>query len=198
MAEKIPIQGERIVRAGEYSRQMERVMRHDVSLEILNGRARTAVGIAKRLTELDAESDENFYLLGEGYRALGGRNFRPLPEELTDSAKSAARKQLGKLTLLEYETKLRETPEGKKAWAENVTLAEGAYNRALAIDPKYARAICGQASLYDEDGRSAQALEGYRKYLEIAPAAMDAYRVKKRIEALEKASVTTTAGTTQN
>lgn len=198
MAEKIPIQGEPIVRAGEYSRQMERVMRHDVSLEILEGRARTAVGTAKRLTELDAESTENFYLLGEGYRALGGRTFRPLPEELTDSAKSATRKQLGKLTLLEYETKLRATPEGKKAWAENVTLAEGAYNRALAIDPKYARAVCGEASLYDEDGRSAQALEGYRKYLELAPAAMDAYRVKKRIEALEKASVTTTAGTTQN
>lgn len=198
MAEKLPVQGERIVRAGEYSRQMERVMRHDVSLEILNGRARTAVGTAKRLTELDAESAENFYLLGEGYRALGGRTFRPQPEELTDSAKSATRKQLGKLTLIEYETKLRETPEGKKAWTENVTLAEGAYNRALAIDPKYARAVCGEASLYDEDGRSAQALEGYRKYLELAPAAMDAYRVKKRIEALEKASVTTTAGTTQN
>ena len=198
MADKTPIQGERIVRASEYSRQMERVMRHDVSLEILNGRARTAVGIAKRLTELDAESAENFYLLGEGYRALGGRTFHPKPEELTDSAKGATRKQLGKLTLIEYETKLRETPEGKKAWAENVTLAEGAYNRALALDPKYARAVCGEASLYDEDGRSAQALEGYRKYLEMAPAAMDAYRVKKRIEALEKASVTTTAGTTQN
>ena len=198
MAEKLPIQGERIVRAGEYSRQMERVMRHDVSLEILNGRARTAVGIAKRLTELTPESAENYYLLGEGYRALGGRTFRPPPEELTDSAKNATRKQLGKLTLIEYETKLRATPEGKKAWQENVTLAEGAYNRALAIDPKYARAICGQASLYDEDGRSAQALEGYRKYLEIAPAAMDAYRVKKRIEALEKTSVTTAAGTTQN
>src|ERR1051326_5711424 len=198
MAEKLAIQGEPIVRAGEYSRQMERVMRHDVSLEILEGRARTAVGVAKRLTELDAENAENFYLLGEGYRALGGRTFQPQPEELTDSARSAARKQLGKLTLLEYQTKLRETPEGKKAWAENVTLSDAAYSKALGIDPKYARAVCGQASLYDEDGRAAQALEGYRKYLELAPAAMDAYRVKKRIEALEKASVTTTAGTTQN
>lgn len=198
MAETLKIQGEPVVHAGEYSRQMERVMRHDVPLEILEGRARTAVGIAKRLTELDAESAENFYLLGEGYRALGGRTFHPQPDELTDSAKSATRKQLGKLTLIEYESKLRETPEGKKAWAENVPLAEGAYNRALALDPKYARAVCGEASLYDEDGRSAQALEAYRKYLELAPTAMDAYRVKKRIEALEKASVTTTAGTTQN
>jgi predicted Zn-dependent protease len=198
MAEKLTIQGEPIVRAGEYSRQTERVMRHDVSLEILTGRARTAVGVAKRLTELDPESAENAYVLGEAYRALGGRTFRPQPEELTDSAKSATRKQLGKMTLLEYETSLRATPEGKKAWLENVKSAEVAYGRALTIDPNYARALCGQASLYDEDGRSAQALEGYRKYLELAPNAMDAYRVKKRIEALEKASPATTAGTSQN
>jgi len=198
MAETIKIQGEPIVRAGEYSRQMERVMRHDVSLEILTGRARTAVGIAKRLTELNPESAENAYLLGEAYRALGGRNFRPQPEELTDSAKSATRKQLGKMTMLEYETALMATPEGKKAWSENVKSAETAYGRALTIDPNYARAVCGQASLYDTDGRAAEALAGYRKYLELAPNAMDAYRVKKRIETLEKASTTTTAGTNQN
>ncbi len=43
-------------------------MRHDVSLEILIGRERTAVGIAKRLTELNPESAENAYLLGEAHR----------------------------------------------------------------------------------------------------------------------------------
>ena len=198
MAEKLDFKGEPIVRAGEYSRQMERVMRHDISLEILTGRARTAVGVAKRLTEHDPESPENAYLLGEAYRALGGRSFRPTPEELTDSAKSATRKQLGKMTLLEYDNALMATAEGKKAWSENVKSAEAAYGRALTIDPNYARAVCGQASLYDADGRSAQALEGYKKYLELAPKAMDAYRVKKRIEILEKASTTTTAGTNQN
>jgi beta-barrel assembly-enhancing protease len=198
MAEKLAIQGEPIVRAGEYSRQMERVMRHDVPLEILTARARTAVGVARRLTELNPESAENAYLLGEAYRALGGRVFRPPPEELTDSAKSTTRKQLGKMTLLEYETSLLATPEGKKAWSENVQSAEAAYGRALAIDPNFARAICGEASLYDQDGRSDQALAAYRKYLELAPTAMDAYRVKKRIEALEKVSTTTTAGTSQN
>ena len=102
------------------------------------------------------------------------------------------------MTLLEYDNALMASPEGKKAWSENVKLAEAAYGRALTIDPNYARAVCGQASLYDADGRSAQALEGYRKYLELAPKAMDAYRVKKRIEVLEKASTTTTAGTNQN
>jgi len=199
MAETLKIQGEPLVRAAEYSRQMERVMRHDVPLEILIGRERTAVGVATRLTEMNPESAENAYLLGEAYRSLGGRSFHPQPEELTDSAKGAARKQLGKMTLLEYENALRATPEGKTAWAENVQSAEKAYSRALTLEPNHARAIRGQASLYDEDGRAAQALEGYRKYLELAPTAMDAYRIKKRIEDLEKASlVNASASTTQN
>jgi hypothetical protein len=199
MAETLKLEGEPVVHAAEYSRQMERVMQHDISLEILYGRARTAVGTARRLMELDPDKPENAYWLGEAYRALGGRTFRPQPEELTDSGKSAARKQLGKMTILEYETALRQTPQGKIAWAENVKLAEAAYGRALAIDPNYARAICGRASLYDEDGRPAQALEDYRKYLELVPTAVDAYRVKKRIEALEKASVTAAMpGTNQN
>ena len=198
-AETLKIQGEPVVRAAEYSRQMERVMRHDVPLEILIGRERTAVGVATRLTEMNPESAENAYLLGEAYRSLGGRPFRPQPEELTDSAKGATRKQLGKMTLLEYENALRATPQGKTAWAANVKSAEAAYSRALTLEPNHARAVRGQASLYDEDGRATQALEGYRKYLELAPTAMDAYRIKKRIEDLEKASVANASGnTTQN
>jgi beta-barrel assembly-enhancing protease len=198
-AETLKIQGEPVVRAAEYSRQMERVMRHDVPLEILIGRERTAVGVAIRLTELNPESADNAYMLGEAYRSLGGRTFRPQPEELTDGAKSATRKQLGKMTLLEYENALRATPQGKAAWTANVKAAEAAYSHALSIEPSHARAIRGQASLFDEDGRAAQALEGYRKYLELAPTAMDVYRIKKRIEDLEKASVVNaSAHTTQN
>jgi tetratricopeptide (TPR) repeat protein len=198
MAGTIKIEGEPVVHAAEYSRQMERVMRHDVSLEILAGRARTAVGVATRLSEQDPDNAENAYWLGEAYRALGGRTFRPQPEELTDSGKSAARKQLGKMTLIEYEEAMRATPQGKAAWAENVKLAETAYAHALSIDPGYAKAICGQATLYDEDARPAQALEGYRKYLELAPKAMDAYRVKKRVEELEKVSSAAVPGPAQN
>lgn len=103
------------------------------------------------------------------------------------------------MTPLEYENALRATPEGKKAWAENAKSAGKAYSRALTLEPNHVRAIRGEASLFDEDGRAAQALEGYRKYLELAPTAMDAYRIKKRIEDLEKASVVNaSAHTTQN
>lgn len=180
------LSGPPVVRATEYSSQMRQVMRHDVPLEILSARARTALGVATRLTEMNAESSEDAYLVGEAYRALGGRTPRPRPEELTDSAKGATRKQLTKMTPLEYETALRATPEGKSAWDSNAKAAESAYKRALTLDPQNARAVRGLAALYDSDGKTAQALEGYHKYLELAPAAMDAYRIRERAEELEK------------
>ena len=182
------LSGRPIVRATEYGVQMRQVMRHDVLLEILAERARTALGVSARLTEMDPDSSEDFYLQGEAYRALGGRTPRPRPQELTGSAKGATRKQLGKMTPVEYEAALRATPEGKAAWDSNAKSAETAYNRALTLDPQNARAVRGLAAVYDTDGKTAQAIEGYRKYLGLAPAAMDAYRIKKRVEELEKIS----------
>jgi tetratricopeptide (TPR) repeat protein len=173
---------------------MEQVLRHDVSLEILTGRARTAVAVASRLRDMNPENSEHAFLLGDAYRALGGRTPIPRPEELTDSAKNATRKQLSKMTLLEYEASLRTTPEGKTAWSANVKNAEEAYNRALSLDPQNARAVRGLAFLHDEDGRPSEALEGYRKYLQLSPAALDAYRIKKRADDLEKASSANAAG----
>lgn len=198
MADKLPLPGTAIIRAAEYDRQMERVFRHDISLEILTGRARTALVIAQRLTDINSDSSENAYWMGESYRALGGRTPHPSPQELTDSSKNATRKQLGTLTPLEYEAALRQTPEGQAAWAANVKSAETAYKRALALDPQNARAIRGLAALYDADGRSAEALDGYRKYLQLAPTASDTYRIKKRTEDLEKTLAAATAGSTPN
>jgi beta-barrel assembly-enhancing protease len=199
MVDKLPLSGTPVVRVNEYNKQMERVFRHDISLQILTGRARTALVIATRLTDANPENSEDAFLLGESYRALGGRTARPRPEELTDSGKSATRKQLGKLTLLEYEASLRKTPEGQAAWVANVKSAETAYKRALTLDPQNARAVRGLAALYAEDGRTAEALDGYRKYLQMAPTAMDAYRIKKRTEDLEKSQAANTAtSTTRN
>jgi len=186
--DKLPLTGEPIIKSAEYSREMTGVLRHDVTLEILTGRARTAVGVAQRLIEINPESSEDAFLQGEAYRALGGRTPRPRPEEVTGSAKNKTRRQLVELTPLEYEAALRATPEGKEAWHANVKLAENAYLRALTLDPQNARAVRGMARLYDEDGRATEAMEGYRKYLRMAPTAMDAYQIGKRAEDMEKAA----------
>ena len=191
VADTLPLTGAPLVRPDEYAKAMEQLLRHDVSLEILTGRARTAVAVAMRLKELNPDNSEHAFLLGEAYRGLGGRTPTPRPEELTESAKNATRKQLGKMTLQEYEASLRTTPEGKTAWTDNVKMAEEAYNRALTLDPQNARAIRGLAFLHDEDGKASEALEGYRKYLQLSPGALDAYRIKKRADDLEKASSAT-------
>jgi len=197
-ADSLPLPGPAVVRAEEYTRQMQAVVRHDIPLEILTGRARTAVGLAMRLAEMNPERPEDAYLLGEAYRALGGRPAKPQAEELSDSGKARTRKLLSKQTPVEFEATLRATPEGKAAWAANVKLAETAYRRALTLDPESARAVRGLAALYDEDHRTAEALQGYRKYLELAPTAMDAYRIKKRADELEKSLVTSAAGAPSN
>jgi len=167
-------------------------------LKFCQAEARTALGVAIRLTDMYPESSEDAFLLGEAYRALGGHTARPRSEELTDSAKSATRKQLGRMTPLEYESALRATREGKAAWSENVTAAESAYRHALTLDPHNARAIRGLAALCDQDARTAEAIDGYRKYLELAPMATDVYQIKKRTEELEKVSTASAAGNTNN
>jgi tetratricopeptide (TPR) repeat protein len=196
IADTLPLSGPPIVRPGEYTKEMEQVFRHDVSLEILTGRARTAVAVAARLKEMNPDNSEHAFLLGEAYRALGGRTPVPRPEEVTENARNATRKQLSKMTLQEYEASLRTTPEGKAAWSANVKMAEEAYNRALTLDPQNARAVRGLAFLHDEDGKAPEALEGYRKYLQLSPAALDAYRIKKRADDLEKASTASANGNT--
>ena len=186
------------IHAQEYSRAMENVMRHDVSLEILAGRARTAVVVATRLTELSPENSENACLLGESYRALGGRTAEPRPEELTEADKSDTREKLKKMTLQEYDAWLLSTNVGKAAWAENSKRAEAAYGRALALDSNNALAIRGRAMLWEQEGKNAEALEGYRKYLQLTPEAQDAYRIKRRIESLEKTSAAASPGVANN
>src|SRR5260370_155799 len=89
-----PLSGTPIVGAREYSNQMQQVMRHDVPLEILAGRPRTALGVATRLTEMNPENSEDAYLLAEADRALGGRTPTPRPEEMTCSTTGASRTQL--------------------------------------------------------------------------------------------------------
>ena len=198
VADTLPLSGKPIANAAYFSQELEPVLRHDISLEILAGRARTALGAARRLKEIDPDNFENAFWLGEAYRALGGRTPEPRSEELTDSAKSATRKQLSKMTLREYDAWLRSTPEGQSAWAANVKSAETAYNRALTLNPQNARAICGLAKLYDEDGRHTEAMKGYQQYLQLTPTAMDAYQIKRRIEELEKTSAASAASNTNH
>lgn len=190
--------GAPIVHEAEYSGAMQGVMRHDIPLEILAGRARTAVAIATQLTLLNAGSSEDAYLLGEAFRALGGRTSEPLPDEITEAGKNDTREKMKKMTLQEYDAWLLTTEQGKAAWARNAKSAEAAYQRAQSLDSKNALAVRGLAMLREQEGRNPEALEGYKKYLQLAPQAQDAYRIKRRIESLEKISTAAAPGMANN
>lgn len=103
-----------------------------------------------------------------------------------------------KMTLQEYDAWLLTTEQGKTAWTRNVKSAEAAYQRAQSLDSKNALAVRGLAMLWEQEGRNPEALEGYKKYLQLAPQAQDAYRIKRRIESLEKISTAAAPGMANN
>jgi predicted Zn-dependent protease len=177
-----------MVEAERYFTRTEKALRHDVTLEIQIGQARTAVALAERLVKNSPNSAENHFLLGEAYRALGPRTEKPTAEEQTSDAKKKTRKLTSKTTLNEYEKALLESPGAPAALAESTKLAEEAYKKAAAMDPAFAKTFRGLGFLYERAAQAPQAIEAYRKYLEAAPKAFDRPQIERRVEALEKAA----------
>jgi predicted Zn-dependent protease len=175
-----------MVEAERYAARTEKAVRHDITLEIQAGQARTAVALARRLVKNNPNSAENNFLLGEAYRALGPRTEKPAAEELTSDAKKKTRKLLGKSTLNEYEKALMEAPGAPAALAESTRLAEEAYKKAADIDPAFAKTFRGLGFLYERAAQAPQAIEAYRKYLGAAPNAFDIPQILRRVETLEK------------
>src|ERR1041385_747895 len=101
-----------------YFRNMEPVMRHDLQLALNAGRARSAVYLAQRLVDFQADS-ENLFWLAESYRALGPRTPQLTEKELTNSAKKDASKKREKRTVEEEERELIATPPGQGTGKKN-------------------------------------------------------------------------------
>lgn len=176
------------IEADRYLIETESAVRHDADLEIRAGRARTAVWVMEHIVARDDKLADNFYVLGEAYRGLGPRTPKPKPEELTDKGKDEARKMMSKMTPQEYEAALLKAPGGQQALESNQQLAEKNYNRALEISPELAGPHRGLGFLYEREDKPEQSVQEFRKYLNLAPTAMDARQIRKRLEALEKGS----------
>jgi len=167
-----------------YSDATEKVCRHDIGLEIAALRPRRAVAIARHLADTYPSSD-HYFLLGEAYRAMGGRLPDPTEEQL-DAERKLQKKLLSKkMTPQEYEKSLLDTPEGKTAWQENRKQAEAAYKEAIRFDDSDAPAHRGLAMMYDDAGNAAEAAAEYQKYLQLVPAAWDHEAIQKRIATLQ-------------
>jgi len=174
------------VEADRYLIETESAVRHDSDLEIRAGRMRTAVWVMERIVKRDDKLADNFYMLGEAYRGLGPRTAEPKPEELTNKGKDEARKMMSKMTAQEYEAALLKAPGGQQTLESNQQMAEKNYRRALEISPELAGPHRGLGFLYEQEHKPVQSVEEFRKYLDLAPTAMDSPQIRRRLAAMEK------------
>ena len=176
------------VEADRYLIETESAVRHDADLEIRAGRARTAVWVMEHIVKRDDKLADNFYVLGEAYRGLGPRTPEPKPEELTNRGKDEARNMISKMTPQEYEAALLKAPGGQQALESNRQLAEKNYTRALEISPDLAGPHRGLGFLYEQERKPEQSVQEFRKYLDLAPSAVDSPQIRRHLGAMEKGS----------
>jgi beta-barrel assembly-enhancing protease len=177
-----------MVEEERYVAATEKVSRDNVALDIRAGRGRTAVAVAQRLAKQSPKSSEDFRALGDAFRALGPRTPDPTPEELSSKGKKDARNMATKLTDQEYDNALMATPAGQAAMEASQKRSEEAYRKALELDPGNAAAHRGLGFLYETQRLRAQCAEEFRKYLELAPNALDQLQIRRRLETAEKES----------
>ena len=174
-----------------YSDATEAVCRHDLELEIAALRPRRAVAIALHLTDRYPTPD-HYVLLGDAYKAMGGRPFDASDDQLKDERKQQ-KKMLSKMTPQEYEKALRDAPDGKNAWSDNRKEAEEAYGQAIHLDDSNGPAHRDLAMMYEDSDRSSDAIAEYQKYLQVLPNAWDHDQIQKRIDTLQSAPLSSPA-----
>jgi beta-barrel assembly-enhancing protease len=168
----------------KYQLDIAAATRHNIQLGIEGGLYRTAVTLGKRLVEVQP-NEANLTSLADAYSALGPRPFEPTEEEKSKRGKGEARKRRGKLTLLEQERELAATPAGQEMQKANYEESEKLYRRAIESDPGFALAWRGLGALLEKRDQSQNAVDAYRKYIEVQPGAMDRLLIMRRIKNLE-------------
>jgi predicted Zn-dependent protease len=185
-ADKVTSQMELHRERAAYFTKTESIMRHDIQLAMNAARFRSAVYLAQRLVDFHPNSSENVFLLAEAYRNLGPRSPQLSEKELTNSAKKDAAKKRAKRTPDEENRDLLATEAGQENWKANQQRAEELYLRALKLDDPFPAAHRGLGMLYEKLERQSDAAAEYERYLELAPAAVDGERIRKRLEALRR------------
>jgi predicted Zn-dependent protease len=174
-----PVSAEqRAVYRVRYLSRTEKVLRHNVRLNVENRRFRTALALSQKLVEFRPESSENILLRADAFRELGPRTIEVRGEELSEKAWKIKQK----LTPDEEERLLLATPPGRAALRTNQENADGLYRKALGLDSNNARAHLGFAFLLEQMQRPQEAAEHYREYLRLEPEARDGGRIRRRIE----------------
>jgi len=170
-----------------YAAIVERAVRYNIQADIDSRRFRMAVAHAQHLVDLHPADPEDTFLLAEAYRALGPRTAEPSDKNLTRRGKAHARMELMRRTPEEEENELLSRPDGRRSRQANQEKAEELYVKVQAMNTSYANVYRGLGLLYEDQGKWKEAQAAYGKYLELAPDASEGLRIRRRLDALDKA-----------
>jgi hypothetical protein len=164
----------------------------NIDTDIESRRPRTAVARATRLVDAFPGVAQYQVLLGDSYRTLGAKTTFPTPDELTPEGEDRQRKKVLKMTELEEQKALLNTPEGQATLKENQAKAEKAFLAAIESNPQYALAYRELGFLYQDESRFADAALNYRHYLQlVADTSLDRLRIARRLAEVEKLQTAT-------
>jgi predicted Zn-dependent protease len=171
---------------GGYLDRMRPVILQNIQLDLDSRRFRSAVAAAERLATAHPGDPLALYWLGESYRSLGPRQPQLSERELTDAGLRTGYRQTVRRTEEEDTHALSSTPEGRAALGANQRKAEDLFQKASGIDPSQPEPYLGLGALYEQQGRSEEAIAAYRKYIDLAKLPGEKEWAARRIEELKQ------------
>jgi predicted Zn-dependent protease len=169
-----------------YADRMRPAILQNIQLDLDSRRFRSAVAAAERLAAAHPEDPVALYWLGESYRALGPREPRLTQEQASDGALRKGYKQTEKRTEAEDDKALAATPEGRKALEANQRKAEEFLRQAASLDASLSGPYFGLGALYQQQGKKEQAVEAYKKCIELSKRPGEKGLAQRRLEGLTK------------
>jgi predicted Zn-dependent protease len=166
--------------------RMRPVIQANIQLDLDSRRYRSAVAAAERLAAAHPNDATSLYWLGESYRALGPREPRLSEQEQTDAGMRSGYSKMRRRTEEEELIELTKTPEGAAALEHNQRKAEELFLKAASLDPTFADPHFGLGALNEAQGRPAQAIDAYTKFVELSTSPAARQRGQRRIEALKQ------------
>jgi tetratricopeptide (TPR) repeat protein len=143
----------------------------------------TAIALGESLLETYPEDLDLKMLVGDAWQALGPRSeFEP--EDFTDRDKRRNLRRRIVRTRSERFAEMMATPEGREAYARNLSYARQVYAGILETNPDYAAAYRGLGEVHEALDQPRDAARAYLEYVRRAPDADDRPVIMGRLTAL--------------
>jgi predicted Zn-dependent protease len=186
LAERIGGRDQRVGTEADYLDNTSTAICYNIRADLESRRARTALARAKKLTQWQPQESSYLVLEADSYRVLGAKTATPPPDELEKHGQSEHRKRYFKLTEDEEQKELLVKQGGEEQRHANFEKAEKYYRSAIQANGRFPDPHRGLGFLYQQEGRTADAVREYHRYLELAPPdALDRVRIERRLTVLE-------------